>query len=983
MNKIRKPVSILLTLILTLSVLSALGLVSYAEDTQTAEPAAEPFVFMRGTCGPRDDLSTTPYTVEHDENGASLINRWGDNLTWTLDTDMTLTISGYGEMADFAHDYEENGEPHSYVVVPWANSTYGAYGMTQAMYRFLDLDPDTTDEEFMALMESGELLDRPGYEEAMRFNHDVTFNFIKKVVIGEGVTSIGDCAFIGHNIREVSLPSSLETIGRGAFMGSKIWSIDIPASVNSIGLHAFSMTEPRHVTIRTPQLLINEDPDFAGHPFVQEIAITDYNFDPSGLQVAAVGDGFPFTGEDAYDRYTAFATLYDFASTLYKGLELQRTRDDRANDYIEEQQTQYGRTCTLEQAYDRIEWHDYIYVVDDFNQKYHEDYKTLDELLDFELRMLREGLEIDVWGYEDLYDDVVYPAPDPSDSEPPTASAIDWNDAFKQAFLDVFGVDLDDLTNATPTVCAMNELAANGLHAVPWLTIKATAASAARTAADAYGVRFECAVHDMGRWVIDTPRTETEPGLYRRDCENNCGYCEYMEAPAIGELHWVDLPTSPEGLADGDYYLDFSDFFPAVGEGQEALDMYNAGEFRFDPEKLWFYEKITIPAAMSESGEDEVREMTDFIENDGFELMGICLRQKGAQWYPVKKTTEGLSDGDWYVDLSALDDDTRARLEECDIYVNPNGTLLRYKVVPPKTGDEDVDYFEYFPLMTRWMELFREGYPIYGTEIDPYWQWPEVCPIEQYTAAPDFGELHWVDLPTSPAGLSAGDYYVDFDAYIALQKEISHGTDPAAFDDLLAALNAGRYAFDPDKLVFREKYTLPEALGGAVVENEGFISANASLDKFSYCLRQAGEWMPVHKSTDGLLDGDWYIDLAAASGEIRAELENCDIYINPNGTLLRYKVVPAGATNVRDYPGEYFPLTTRILELEAAFYHPGDAQIDPAWLAWPNVCPVAQYVTPDGPGADGPEEPAQKPSFFRRIVQFLLSLVEFLKRIFH
>jgi len=81
----------------------------------------------------------------------------GDNLTWELDGEGTLTISGTGTMYSFA----ENG-------APW-------YGYSSA---------------------------------------------IQNVALGENVTSIGDYAFNGFSIpTSITIPTSVTTIGEGAFNG--------------------------------------------------------------------------------------------------------------------------------------------------------------------------------------------------------------------------------------------------------------------------------------------------------------------------------------------------------------------------------------------------------------------------------------------------------------------------------------------------------------------------------------------------------------------------------------------------------------------------------------------------------------------------------------------------------------------------------------------------------------------------------------------
>ena len=133
-------------------------------------------------------------TAEQMELTQTVSGTCGENLTWKLTTDGTLTISGTGAMTDYGYYYESPWPPYP-----------------------LELH----------------ILERPWdeYRES-----------IKKVVIGNGVTSIGLAAFYLHmSITSVTIGSSVTTIGDYAFSYcSSLPSITIPDSVTSIGRSAFS-----------------------------------------------------------------------------------------------------------------------------------------------------------------------------------------------------------------------------------------------------------------------------------------------------------------------------------------------------------------------------------------------------------------------------------------------------------------------------------------------------------------------------------------------------------------------------------------------------------------------------------------------------------------------------------------------------------------------------------------------------------------------
>ena len=118
----------------------------------------------------------------------------GDNVTWSLTDDGVLTISGTGDMADFEWDG-----------TPWCSVS----------------------------------------------------SQVKSVVIKDGVTSIGDCAFGGCiSLTSVSIPDGVISIGFAAFEScSLLTGVTIPNSVTGIGDYAFgycssliSVTIPGSVT---------------------------------------------------------------------------------------------------------------------------------------------------------------------------------------------------------------------------------------------------------------------------------------------------------------------------------------------------------------------------------------------------------------------------------------------------------------------------------------------------------------------------------------------------------------------------------------------------------------------------------------------------------------------------------------------------------------------------------------------------------------
>ena len=78
---------------------------------------------------------------------------------------------------------------------------------------------------------------------------------IKRVIIGNRVTSIGNSAFYGcSSLTSVTIPNSVTTIGKTAFSYcNSLTSVTIPNSVTTIGVGAFYICIYNHRTTKTNQ----------------------------------------------------------------------------------------------------------------------------------------------------------------------------------------------------------------------------------------------------------------------------------------------------------------------------------------------------------------------------------------------------------------------------------------------------------------------------------------------------------------------------------------------------------------------------------------------------------------------------------------------------------------------------------------------------------------------------------------------------------
>ena len=127
----------------------------------------------------------------------------GENLTWTLDGNGTLTISGTSPMDNYYFDER----------APWCSQGYGS--------------------------EVKKVIINEGVASIGDFAFD-NCSGLTSITIPSGVTSIGDFAFYScSGLTSITIPSSVTSIGGEAFVCSGLTSITIPSSVTSIGSEAF------------------------------------------------------------------------------------------------------------------------------------------------------------------------------------------------------------------------------------------------------------------------------------------------------------------------------------------------------------------------------------------------------------------------------------------------------------------------------------------------------------------------------------------------------------------------------------------------------------------------------------------------------------------------------------------------------------------------------------------------------------------------
>lgn len=146
----------------------------------------------------------------------------GDNLTWTLDSEGVLTISGTGAMKDFtAAPWYNNKDSIKTVAIGNGVTNIGA----SAFYDCRKLTSVYISDSVTSIGNSA-------------FGN---CSSLTGIIIPNGVTNIGDSAFRNcSSLTSVTIPNGLTNVSDRMFYGcSSLSSITIPDSVTSVGKQAF------------------------------------------------------------------------------------------------------------------------------------------------------------------------------------------------------------------------------------------------------------------------------------------------------------------------------------------------------------------------------------------------------------------------------------------------------------------------------------------------------------------------------------------------------------------------------------------------------------------------------------------------------------------------------------------------------------------------------------------------------------------------
>ncbi|MEY8427461.1 leucine-rich repeat protein [Lachnospiraceae bacterium 46-15] len=229
---------------------------------------------------------------------------YGENITYSLDLSTgVLSFSGFGDMADSTGD-ASNSPFYSYQ--DRITSVIVGDGITSignfAFYRCTKL----------------RTVSMPGSVNRIGSSVFRSCEKLKEIVIPSNVTVIGQYAFMHcYNLESISLPSGLRTIGDSAFFEAwKLAEIQIPDSVTEIGRSAFTqcyelerVTLPSGITEISDNLFFNNRKlrEVVFHKGVQKIG--ENAFAGCALTSIEIPEGVTSIGEWAFSSCNSLAEV--------------------------------------------------------------------------------------------------------------------------------------------------------------------------------------------------------------------------------------------------------------------------------------------------------------------------------------------------------------------------------------------------------------------------------------------------------------------------------------------------------------------------------------------------------------------------------------------------------------------------------------------------------------------------------------------------
>lgn len=408
----------------------------------------------------------------------------GDNITWTLDANGVLTISGEGVVEPIIPPDAHNESDEYY---PWNNTIRDRIAEKYGFHKESDDLP---------LKAALGLIDLDSYFSDLHA-------MVNTVIVEEGITGISRNAFYNYMLPDcVVLPASLQTMANTAL----------------------------DTVLTTSLTFCNPDYDFAANP------VTVYGF---------AEEDAPATPQDAFDRFVAAASAdtmlrgtKDLASGVYDAAQYAKTEATIAQIQNDPARTEEEKEAALAQL-EAETGYSAAFLADtlaEANESFGWNYSSFADISAYLLDVLNEKLGSDFAAAEELF--VLSSNGNDLERSPALEAALAPLEAQAEA------ASQNEYTYERFT---FGETPAEGVTPVSWLTVHGYAGSTAETAAAASGVKFApLCPNDYTHSVVESPAVEPTAttlgytaGWYCEDCGRyfsghqviapttavDCGYC--------------------------------------------------------------------------------------------------------------------------------------------------------------------------------------------------------------------------------------------------------------------------------------------------------------------------------------------------------------------------------------------------------------------------------------------------------------------------
>ena len=324
----KRILALLLSALLSLTSLS--GSVSATEETEE-EKQSEESVINEQISVDEESHEETDEIESSDDDSIELASEiidsgtCGENLSWTLDSDGSLVISGSGEMYDWGGDRSplcKHSQMYSVTIGDGVTSIGTNAFIDCKSLKDVEIPASVTSIGAGAFANCSSLTNIVIPDSVTGISNAVFggCSSLTNIVIPDNVTSIGDNAFSGCNsLTKIEFPDSLTSIGEGAFMDcSSLTNIVVPDNVTSIGTCAFERCiNLKSVKIPTGLTSIGVNPFegcdgitlmITGSGPLPDFASAGCSFF-DGITEVIISEGVTSIGDEAFSHSTSLVSI--------------------------------------------------------------------------------------------------------------------------------------------------------------------------------------------------------------------------------------------------------------------------------------------------------------------------------------------------------------------------------------------------------------------------------------------------------------------------------------------------------------------------------------------------------------------------------------------------------------------------------------------------------------------------------------------------